>query len=132
MPRGSVLSLVERGWAGARQCSMDLSGRGISVHHLIKGHLGRGVRAMIAPVPHVRLTSVPRPLFRFVLWWAVVTETLTGRLRWLIVDHERALGEVQWWCRLFGLTPLFIRDFDDRYELSAGGRIVTAADAFGA
>lgn len=127
---GSVLSVVERGWAGARQCSLALAGRDIQVHHLIKGWLGRELRAMIVPYPHIRVRSVPRPLFRAGLWWALVTQPAVGRLRWLLIDHERTWGEVQWWCRMFRVTPLFIRDFDDRFELSSDGRIVPLADAF--
>ena len=129
--RSCVLSVVERGWHGARDCSLALNGRAIPVRHLIKGRLPRALRAIITPYPHIRITSAPRPLFPLALWWAIATQTAAGRLRWLLVDHERTWSRVQWWCRAFGLTPLLIREFDDHFELSAGRRIVSMAEAFG-
>ena len=43
-----VLSLVERGWFGARTCSLSLNAMEIPVTHLIKGSLNADLRAMIA------------------------------------------------------------------------------------
>ena len=94
----------------------------IPVTHLIKGYLNREVLAMIRPYPHIQLMSVPRPLFRAWIWWWLCWWTGTGRLRWLLVDHERTLREVSWWCRAFGPIPVFIREADQGYELQVHGQ----------
>ena len=115
-----VLSVVERGWRGARQCSIALAGQGVPVTHLIKGWVPKPVRAIIRPVPGVRLVIVPRLGFWPTLWSLVAGATLTRRLGWIIVDHERTLGVVSPWCRLFGIRPLLIRDTIESYDLWQG------------
>jgi len=128
--RGEVLSVVERGWRGARECSLILSRMGIPVTHVIKGYLNAELRAMIQPYPGVRLVSVPRVVFRTWLWWLLVWRTLTGRLQWLLVDHDRTRREISWWCRAFGLTLVSIRETDHRYELWVGSQRVPVAAVF--
>lgn len=117
---GEVLSVVERGWRGARECSLVLSAKAIPVTHLIKGYVNTELLAMIQPVPHMRIISAPRPLFRLWLWWALGWGTLTRRLRCVLIDHERTLREVSWWCRLWGLASVTIRDTDEGYDLQRG------------
>lgn len=112
-----VLSVVERGWRGARECSIALSARAVPVTHLIKGSLQADLRAMIHPYPGVRLVSVPRAAFRAWLWGLLVWGTMWGRLKWVLVDHERTLREVAWWCRVCGLTPVFIQETGQGYDL---------------
>ena len=111
---------------------MALSAEGIPVTHLIKGYLRPDLRAMIRPAPHIRLVSVPRPLFRLWLWSLLLWQTLTGQLRWLLIDHERTLGEVSWWCRLWGVSPLVIQQDADGYALWLNGRRVPVQDLFAA
>jgi hypothetical protein len=113
----AVLSVVERGWRGVRECSIALSAQAVPVTHLIKGRLGADVRAMIRPYPGVRLVSVPRIAFRAWLWGLLAWGTIWGRLRWVLVDHERTLREVAWWCRVCGVTPVFIQETDQGYDL---------------
>lgn len=127
-----VLSLVERGWFGARTCSLSLNAMTIPVTHLIKGHLDAEVRAMIRPYPHIRIISVPRICFRVGVWGLICWQTLTGRLQWLLIDHERTLREVAWWCRLFRLTPLLIHETDEGYQLEIRGQRRSFASVFGA
>ena len=117
-PRQShVLSVVERGWRGARECSIALSARAVPVTHLIKGSLKADLRAMIRPYPGVELISVPRAMFRAWLWGLLVWGTMLGRVRWVLVDHERTLREVAWWCRVCGLTLVFIQETAQGYDL---------------
>ena len=122
---GEVLSVVERGWRGARECSLTLNAMAVPVTHLIKGRLSRDVRAMIRPYPHIHLLSVPRTVFRVWLWWTVVRRTVLGRVRWVFLDQERTLQELAWWCRLRRVTPVLIRDTDDGYTLTVQGRPVS-------
>ena len=102
----------------------------IPVTHLVKGYLSADLRAMIRPVAHTRLVTVPRPLFRVALWWFLVWRTLLGRLRWLLLDHERTLREVSWWCRTFGVVPVSIRETEHGYELWVRGEQMPLAAVF--
>ena len=124
----SALSIVERGWRGARTCSKDLSAHGVFVRHLIKGWLSPEVCAMIQPWPRTTLISTPRWLFRAQLWWWLMGMTLSGRLRWVLIDHERTWRETAWWCRWTGITPVMIQEVGEAYALEIGGRRVTCAD----
>ena len=54
-----LLSVVERGWQGARECSLILARQGIRVTHLVKGRLPSGVRALIQPVQGIVLRDAP-------------------------------------------------------------------------
>jgi len=127
----SVLSLVERGWRGARECSLVLAGRGMGVLHLIKGSLEPEVLAMIQARPGIRLTGIPRPLFRLVLWLVLVGQTLAGRLRWVLVDNERTLRAVAPWCALCRLTPVLIEPDGNGYRLSIHRRVAPLDEVFG-
>ncbi len=129
--RREVLSLVERGWRGARECSLTLNAMAIPVTHLIKGRLTREVQAMIQPYPGVRIISVPRLAFRLWLWGILLWGTVGGQLHWLLVDHERTLHEVGWWCRAFGFTLVTIRQTDQGYTLHRGAEECSLASVFG-
>ena len=87
------------------------------VTHLIKGRLEADVRAMIRPYPGVRLISVSRPAFRAWLWSLLMWGTVWGRLKWVLIDHERTLREIAWWCRACGVTPVFIQETAQGYDL---------------
>ena len=130
-PRRGVLSVVERGWRGARTCSIVLSAAGVPVTHVIKGYVNRDLRAMIQPYRRMHLISVPRPVFRLGLWCALIVGTVTRRLRWVLVDHERTLREIGWWCRLFDVTPVTIYDTEGGYELYQDGRQRLPGELFG-
>ena len=72
--RRLVLSFVEKGWAGPRQLSIELSKRGVPVRHLVKGRIPAEVIRVIPPYEGVSIHGVPRRWFRFVivgelLWW---------------------------------------------------------------
>jgi len=102
----------------------------IPVTHLIKGYLTPELRAMIRPYPHIRIVSGPRLLFRVWLWGIVLWQTATGRLRWILIDHERTLKEVGWWCRIFHLTPVAIQETAQGYELSVDGQHTSFSSLF--
>ena len=125
-----VLSLVERGWRGARECSLVLSRRAIPVTHLIKGAVSPEVLAMIEPHPALSMLSVRRGLFRLTAWGLLVAKTLTGRLQWLLIDQERTLTELAWWCRVWGLTPVLIQETAEGYDCWVDGRQVPLDELF--
>lgn len=123
--RTDMLSLVERGWQGARQCSLALEARHVPVTHVVKGRLSADVRAMIEPHPHIRVVSAPRAAFRLWIWPVVIWRTLQGRLRWILMDHERSHRELSWWCRRFGIILVMIQEHDGGYDLAVHGRRVS-------
>jgi hypothetical protein len=102
----------------------------VQVTHLIKGSLSGELRAMIRPLPHVRIVSVPRTVFRIRLWGTLVWRTAMGRLRWLLSDHERTLREVSWWCRRFGVMLVSIHETEHGYELWVDGQAMPFASVF--
>ena len=130
--RKEVLSVVERGWRGARQCSLELQAMAVPVTHLIKGSLSADLLAMIRPYPGIRLVSIPRPLFPIWLWAVLVWRRMTGRLAWVVVDHARTLRRLTRWGRAFGLRPVLIHETEQSYELRLGDRPLPVAALSGA
>ncbi len=92
-----VLSLVERGWSAARECSLDIQGRGVYVIHIVKGRLSRAVHALIARKSNIHIISVPRTLFWPATWALFVGVCLTSRLRAMLVDNDRSYRRVGRW-----------------------------------
>jgi len=122
-----VVSLVERGWRAARECSLDAQQRGLCVIHVVKGRLSRAVHAMIAQRPHIRVVSVSRRLF----WPAAGALCgwlgLTGRLHSVLVDNERTLRRVKRWVHLSRIVPVLVREGRDGYELWHGHQRIARA-----
>ena len=117
MARGVVLSLVERGWQAARTCSMEMASESLPCLHLVKGHLAHEVRGLIAPIPHVRLVSVPRRIFwPLVALWCLRWH-LTGMLRGLLVDNERSYRRLKRWAQWLGIDLFLIKLVGQGYEL---------------
>ena len=121
-PRKEVLSVVERGWRGARECSLTLNAWAIPVTHLIKGYLSPELRAMVQPHPYIRIVSAPRVAFRIWLWGMLLWCTARGRIQWLLVDHERTLREVTWWCRMCGVILVVIHETAQGFTLELDGQ----------
>ena len=126
-PSGA-LSVVERGWRGARECSLALAGRGIPVTHLIRGIVRPEFRAVIRPHTHVRLIDLPRAFYAVVLWPSLIVGGVLRRIRWVLVDNERRLGRLQRWAGPLGMTAVLVREGSCGYELVVGGRLVAIED----
>ncbi len=94
---GFILSLVERGWQAARLLSLDYAEQGTGTLHIVKGRVPGEVRAIVRPVPGIRLAALPKTLFWPVLWLICAGTQLTGRLRGVIVDNERSEKRVRSW-----------------------------------
>lgn len=112
--------MVERGWRGARECSLALDVRGVHVTHLIKGALEPEVLAMIRPRPHIRVVAVPRWWFRAWLWGLLIVGSVRGRWAAVLVDHERTGREIAWWCRRWGVGLARIHETAEGYDLWVG------------
>jgi len=120
-----VVSLVERGWWGARRCSLVLAERGTPVTHLIRGWVDRSTLALIRPVPLVRLRRIPRQLFVLAAPLLLAWHRVAHRARWVLIDHERTLHRLSPWCRRLGLTPIALLETLQGYELRIEGTRVT-------
>lgn len=131
MPRHpEVFSVVERGWHGARACSLVLRTHDIAVTHVMKGSLSAEVRAMIQPYPSICLIDVPRSLFRLYVWLLLVWRTAMKRVRWVVIDNERTLQGFARWCQWCGLMLVLIRETEGSYELSVGGNVRSLEEVF--
>jgi hypothetical protein len=125
-----VLSLVEDGWRGARQCSLDLKGQGVEIVHLMKGRLDPQVRDLIQPSPHIRIVSAPRRWFRFKAWGMLAGLSLRGRLRWVLADRRRTLSGILWWCRVWRVTPVRVCQTEQGYQLLVNEQPATLTEVF--
>ena len=125
-----VLFAVERGWRGARECSRTLSRQGIAVTHVVKGWAPKEVRALVTPLPFVRMVWVPRWWFRLPLWVLLVAGSLRRRVRWVVVDHERTLREVSGWCKRTGVTLLWMQEHEHGYQLLNNGQPIPDTSEF--
>ena len=122
-----VISLVERGWQAARECSLDTQDHGGETLHMIKGYLHRDVQAMIAPKSKIHLLSLPKKLFWLGVWPLLVGYALMGRVRSLLVDNEQAYRRVRPWTRANGVNLVRIQLGAQGYEFLVEGRPISRA-----
>ncbi len=95
--RVQVLSLVERGWQAARQCSLEAADQGAGTLHLIKGRLPSDVRALIPAHERIILDDCPKQLFWPLVYAYSLGGIFGGHLRAILVDNERSLGRMETW-----------------------------------
>lgn len=115
-----MLSLVERGWQAARECSLDAQRQGVRTVHLIKGWVHPRVLALHRSSEYVRMISVPRPLFWVAVGCALVWWGGSGVLRAVLVDHERSAARLHRWIGWLHAHLMMVRMGDAGYELWAG------------
>jgi hypothetical protein len=119
MSRASVVSMVEKGWGGARRVSIELAEQGIAVHHYVKGRLpGDLVRVLTLP-RGVRISGLPVRWYRPAVWALLAGRALLGRRTVVLVDNERAMGWVSRW--RFSRAPVLVLERED------GGPLVRVA-----
>jgi hypothetical protein len=105
MPRTRrAVSLVERGWQAARDCSLQLEGRDVTITHVMKGMVPRDVLALVEPRPWIRVAPVSRLAFRPLMWVIVLVGGITRQVRWVLCDNERTWRELRPWCRRLGVA----------------------------
>lgn len=94
----AVLSLVEKGWAGARWLSIHMMAQSdVSVRHLVRGTVPRVLLEALTPYARMTITGIPVRLYRLVVWVVLVYGCCTGRLAAVLVDNERAERWVARW-----------------------------------
>ncbi len=97
----TVISLVEKGWAGARQISLELAREGIVVCHLVKGRLPRELLRVLSSHAELHLKGAPPRLFKTIAWSVLAGSQFNGAARLVLVDNERTLHWVgRWFPRL--------------------------------
>ena len=94
---GMVLSLVEKGWAGARQLSIRFSPEGLRVRHLVRGRLAADVLACLSPYAGITIWGIPRRVYRAVVWLELLAAPLHGPVRAILVDNERSVKWITRW-----------------------------------
>lgn len=115
-----VLSLVERGWRAARECSLDLQETNVEFLHIVKGRLSRAVRAMVASQPHVRLMSLPKMLFWPVITLLMGAGAVSGWLRGVLVDNPRSFRRLHGIGRAVRVPVAMVQEGVEGYELWVG------------
>lgn len=85
-----AISLVEKGWAGARQLTIAWARQGIRVRHLIAGRVPADLRAIITPHAGMVIAGVPRRWYRWAAWWILLTALCRGAPAAVLVDNEHA------------------------------------------
>ena len=116
-----VVSMVEKGWGGARRVSIELAKQGIAVHHFVKGQLPDDLLAVLTPYAGMRITGWPVRWFRPGIWALLLWRTLTGRRPVVLVDNERAAAWVKGW--RFSTAPVMVLEREDgRPLIRLGGR----------
>jgi len=88
--KAKAISLVEKGWAGARWLSIDLARQGTPVTHLVKGALPRATREVLTPRPGVSIVGVPQRLYRAAAWLHLWAGQATGSVGMVITDNAKS------------------------------------------
>ena len=109
--RGDIISMVEKGWGGARRVSIELTRQGIGVHHVVRGRLAPELIAVLTPYAGMRITGLPVRWYRPALWAMLVWRKLRGRPVLVLVDNERAEGWIKQW--RFSPAPVVVLQQDD-------------------
>ncbi len=130
--RESVISLVEKGWAGARRVSIAQAQQGANVHHFVRGLLSSEVLHMVRAHKGITVWGISSRWYRLVVWGALVVSQFNQALL-IWVDNERALRWVQWWFPLMRKKVILITEERDgspsiwhqgqRIELSMTGSL---------
>ena len=84
-----AISLVEKGWAGARRVSIRLVREGGSVRHVVRGRLDAELLNSLTPYARMTIRGVSPGWYRTVAWFELA-RALPGGLSLVIVDNENA------------------------------------------
>lgn len=85
-----IVSLVEKGWAGARRLSITMVQEGHQVHHLVRGRIPRNLLEVITPYPGITIRGYPAKWYRVAVWMILARAILTPRRTVVLVDNDRA------------------------------------------
>ena len=112
-PPRRAISLVEKGWAGARRYSIELVGQGMLVEHVVRGQLSAAVLEIITPYPGMRIVSYSRRWYRVMTWWWLASSVYRRRRTMVIVDNPRAAQWVGAWFPMLRRHVVLIQEQPD-------------------
>ena len=92
-----VLSLVEKGWAGARQLSIHLARAEGEVEHLVRGRISRDVLAVMTPHPGMRIRGIPRQWYKVIVWIRLFVAQRLRQPSLILIDNERTAQWIDRW-----------------------------------
>ncbi len=84
-----AISLVEKGWAGARRLSIELSRKGVQVRHLVRGTIASEFVDIITPYPGISIRGIPVRWYRIATWGILLSWQFRPNLHAVIVDNAR-------------------------------------------
>lgn len=90
-----ILFVVESGWKGMREASLEYLKKGYMVDIIIKGYVKNDIIDMITKPDGLRLLFIPRCLFRTYLILYLFTHKLLTDLSTIYVSKERTLRFIQ-------------------------------------
>jgi len=108
-----IVSLVEKGWAGARQITMSAVQAGHDVQHFVRGRLSHVLLEALTPYPRMRIRGYSPSWYRVAVWGALVRRTLTLSAPIVLVDNERAMRWVAQWFPWWRSRVIMVREPPD-------------------
>ena len=108
-----TLSLVEKGWAGARRLSIVLVRRGVRVYHLVRGELRPEVLEVLTPYEGMQIRGVSRRWYSVITWVTLLRAQVRGELMLVLVDNEKAFGWVSRMCPSLRDRLVLVQEADD-------------------
>ncbi len=92
-----AISLVEKGWAGARGLSIALSRQGVCVRHLVRGRVPLEVLQVLTPYEGITIQGFSTRWYRWVVWGILLWNQRRARTRLVMVDNSKAMEWVRHW-----------------------------------
>jgi len=108
--RSLVISLVEKGWAGARIATIPLAQQGMRVQHIVKGLLPRELVCNLTPYPGMAICSIRPPWFRIVGWGHLLVGYLTHEVAWVLVDNQKTAWWVARWIPILRTRVVLVKE----------------------
>lgn len=86
-----IIFLSERGWQGARTCSLELAKQGKHCQVLVKGRPPKEVRNFITQYPNIVNHFIPRQMFFMYAFLFLLFKKITGKISLVLVERPRAV-----------------------------------------
>ncbi len=90
-----VISLVEKGWGGARRLSIQLAGRGVTVSHYVRGCLSRELLGVVTPYAGMTIRGFDPRWYKTIVWFILLSTQGQREALMVLVDNERTFSWVK-------------------------------------
>ena len=108
-----VISLVEKGWSGARRAAVQLTHVGGNVHHVVRGRLPPGLDEIFISLEGVTVTGISPRWYRAAVWLTLLQALWRHHATVVLVDNERAGTWVRQWFPSLRSRTLLLRDTEE-------------------